>query len=258
VRSRRYQVSRKPATQTLPRRLSKRSPKGEQLREIMAELIGSLEPGSALPSERELAERYGVARMTVRTELDRLVTEGFAYRMQGRGTFVAEPRVTQAMTLSSFSEDMRVRGLEPGSQILARDVVLATGPVAGRLELAEGTPVVRVHRVRTADAEPLAVEEAFLPADRFAGLEQADLEHGSLFALLENRWKVSLAAADQRVVAVTIGPADAALLGVSAGDPGLLFHTTVRDVEDRPVCFAWSLFRGDRYEVRVSQVRAAT
>jgi len=249
-------VSRKPATQALPRRLSKRSPKGEQLREIMAELIGSLEPGTPLPSERELAERYGVARMTVRTEIDRLVTEGFAYRMQGRGTFVAEPRVTQAMSLSSFSEDMRARGLEPGSQILACDVVLATGAVAGRLELADGTPVVRVHRVRTADGEPLAVEEAFLPADRFAGLERADLEHGSLFALLEGRWNVKLAGADQRVVGVAIETVDAALLGVSAGHAGLLFQSTVRDVEDRPVCFAWSLFRGDRYEVRMSQVRA--
>jgi GntR family transcriptional regulator len=248
-------VSRKAANTTLPRRLSKRSPKGEQLRGIMGELIGSLEPGMPLPSERELAERYGVARMTVRTEIDRRVTEGLAYRMQGRGTFVAEPRVAQAMTLSSFSEDMRDRGLEAGSQILARGIVPAAGAVAGRLELADGTPVIRVHRVRTADAEPMAVEEAFLPADRFAGLEDADLEHGSLFALLEARWGVRMAAADQRVVAVTIGQLDAALLGVSMGDPGLLFHTTVRDPDGRPVFSAWSLYRGDRYEVRLSQVR---
>ncbi|HEX6388370.1 MAG TPA: GntR family transcriptional regulator [Solirubrobacteraceae bacterium] len=249
-------MSRRPAAQALPRRLSKRSPKGEQLREIMGELIGSLEPGAALPSERELAERYGVARMTVRTEIDRLVTEGLVYRMQGRGTFVAEPRVTQAMMLSSFSEDMRERGLEPGSRILACDVVLADAAVAGRLELADGTPVIRIHRVRTADDEPMAVEEAFLPAERFAGIERSDLEHGSLFALLESRWDVRLAAADQRVVAVAIGELDATLLGVEAGHPGLMFHSVVRDEDGRPVCFAWSLFRGDRYEVRMSQVRA--
>jgi GntR family transcriptional regulator len=249
-------VSRRPAGQALPRRLSKRSPKGEQLREIMAELIASLQPGAALPSERELAERYGVARMTVRTEIDRLVTEGFVYRIQGRGTFVAEPRVTQAMALSSFSEDMRERGLEPGSRILACDVVLADGAVAGRLELTDGSPVIRIHRVRTADAEPMAVEEAFVPAGRFAGIERSDLEHGSLFALLESRWDVRLTAADQRVVAVAIGELDAALLGVEAGAAGLMFHSVVRDDEDRPVCYAWSLFRGDRYEVRMSQVRA--
>jgi GntR family transcriptional regulator len=241
---------------SLPAQLSKRSPKGEQLRGILEGLIATLEPGAPLPSERELAARYGVARMTVRTELDRLVAEGSAYRLQGRGTFVAEPRVTQAMALSSFTEDMRARGHEPGSEVLGCGLVAADGAASGRLELADGAAVVRVHRVRTADGEPLAVEEAFLPAGRFAGLEEADLAHGSLFELLESRYGVRMTAADQRVVAVAIDGDDAALLGVDAGTPGLLFHTVARDGEGRPVFYAWSLYRGDRYEVRISQERS--
>jgi GntR family transcriptional regulator len=242
--------------QALPRRLSKRLPKGEQVRAIMSELIASLEPGASLPSERELAERYGIARMTVRTEVDRLVADGLVYRIHGSGTFVAAPRVTQAMTLSSFSEDMRVRGLVPGSQILACHVVLATSAVAGRLELADGARVIRVHRVRTADGEPMAVEEAFLPAERFAGLDQADLERGSLFELLEDEWAVQLATGEQRVVAVSFDATRAHLLGVEPGDPGLLFHTTGRDSEGAPIYTAWSWYRGDRYEIWLSQVRA--
>jgi GntR family transcriptional regulator len=178
------------------------------------------------------------------------------YRIHGRGTFVAAPRVTQAMTLSSFSEDMRERGLVPGSQILACHVVLATSAVAGRLELADGAQVIRIHRVRTADGEPMAVEEAFLPADRFAGLDQADYKNGSLFELLEDRWGVQLAAGEQRVVAVSIDATQAHLLGVEPGDPGLLFDTIVRDGAGAPVYTAWSCYRGDRYEVRLSQVRA--
>ena len=86
-----------------------------------------LPPGSALPSERELAERYGVARMTVRGELDRLTADGLTYRIQGRGTFVSEPRVSQAMALTSFTEDMRARGLEPSSRLLARSRTTAGG-----------------------------------------------------------------------------------------------------------------------------------
>jgi GntR family transcriptional regulator len=242
--------------QALPRRLSKSLPKGEQLREIMSELIASREPGASLPSERELAERYGIARMTVRTELDRLVADGLVYRIHGRGTFVAAPRVTQAMTLSSFSEDMRERGLVPGSQVLARHVVLATSAVAGRLEVPDGAPVIRIHRVRTADGEPMAVEEAFLPADRFEGLDHADLEHGSLFELLEDQWGVELATGEQRVVATSFDAAQAHLLGVEPGDPGLLFDTTGRDSTGAPIYTAWTWYRGDHYEIRLSQVRA--
>jgi GntR family transcriptional regulator len=241
--------------QALPRRLSKTLPKGEQLREIMSDLIASREPGASLPSERELAERYGIARMTVRTEIDRLVADGRVYRIHGRGTFVAAPRVTQAMTLSSFSEDMRERGHMPGSQVLACHVVVATTAIAGRLEVADGSRVIRIHRVRTADGEPMAVEEAFLPADRFAGLDQADLEHGSLFDLLDDQFGVRLATAEQRVVATSFDDTQAHLLDVEPGDPGLLFDTTGRDGVGAPIYTARTWYRGDRYEIRLSQVR---
>ena len=152
---------------TLPRRLTGDSPKGAQLREILEGLLSVLPPGSALPSERELAERYGVARMTVRGELDRLAGDGLAYRIQGRGTFVSEPRVAQANALTSFTEDMRARGLEPSSRLIAREEHPAGGRMARRLELRPSAPLVRVDRLRLADAEPLAVEQVTLPLERF-------------------------------------------------------------------------------------------
>src|ERR1700754_2295075 len=111
----------------MPRKLSRSAPKGQQLREILEGLLAELEPGSALPSERELAERYGVARMTVRGEIDRLTQEGVTYRIHGRGTFVAEPRVAQASLLSSFTEDMRARGMEPSSAVIAQEQEAASG-----------------------------------------------------------------------------------------------------------------------------------
>jgi GntR family transcriptional regulator len=240
---------------SLPARLSVRSKKGEQLREILEGLIGSLEPGAPLPSERSLAERYGVARMTVRTELDRLVSEGLAYRVHGSGTFVGEPRVAQSMELSSFSEDMRARGMTPGSHVLAQEVVPAGDLVAGRLGVQPGAAVICLHRVRTADDAPLAVEQAYLPAERFAGLEQADLADGSLFELLEARWTVEMPVAEQRVVAVTITDEHAELLDVEPGQPGLMFRTVARDPSGQPVYYAWTLYRGDRYEIQLRQRR---
>jgi GntR family transcriptional regulator len=242
----------------LPPRLSGRSPKGEQLREILEGLIAALEPGAPLPSERALAERYGVARMTVRTELDRLVSEGLAYRVQGRGTFVGEPRVAQSMELSSFTEDMHARGMTPGSRMLAQEVVPSSELVAARLGLAPGAAVVGVHRVRMADDEPMALEQAFLPAVRFAGLESEDLAGGSLFELLEARWGVELPFAEQRVVAVRIADEQAELLGVDPGQPGFLFQTVAHEPAGQPVFYAWSLYRGDRYEIQLRQRRAAS
>ncbi|MGH2803849.1 MAG: GntR family transcriptional regulator [Thermoleophilaceae bacterium] len=240
----------------LPLQLPDGRPKGQALREILEAMVSSLGSGAALPSERRLAERYGLARMTVRTEVDRLVAEGIVYRLHGRGSFVAEPRVAQAGLFSSFSEDMRARGVTPGSLVVSQRVIEAGPFLAGSLEIAPGAPVAEIERVRTADGTPLALERVQLPAKRFPGIDRADLEHGSLFELLDRRYGVSLAEADQRVVAVAVDGAEAAALEVPEGTPGLRFHTLARDGEGTPAYHATSLFRGDRYEIELRQLRA--
>jgi GntR family transcriptional regulator len=239
----------------LPRSLPRDRPKGEALREILETLVSSLEPGAELPSERVLAERFGLARMTVRTEIDRLVTEGLVYRLHGRGTFVAEPRVAQAVLFSSFSEDMRARGLTPGSVVRSRELIEAGPFLARSLEVAAGAPVAEIERVRTADGAPMALERVYLPNERFPGIAEADLEHGSLFELLASRYDTRLSGADQRVVAVAIEAPEASLLGVEEGEPGLRFHTLARDIRGTPAYYATSLFRGDRYEIELRQTR---
>lgn len=239
---------------TLPARLPEGRPKGRAVREIIEALVASLEPGAPLPSERLLAERYGVARMTVRSELDRLVAEGIVYRVHGRGSFVAEPRVAQAGLFSSFSEDMRARGLTPGSVVRSQELIAAGPLFAGLLEVAPGAPLAEIERLRTADGAPLALERAYLPAERFPGIAEADFEHGSLFELLAG-YGVSLTHADQRVLAVAIDQGEAELLGLAAGAPGLRFHTLARDAGDRPAYYATSLYRGDRYQIQLRQSR---
>jgi GntR family transcriptional regulator len=246
-------VARRAELDGLPKRLP-RGAKGQALREILEDLVASLPPGSPLPSERVLAERYALARMTVRTEVDRLVTEGAIYRLHGRGTFVAEPRVAQAVLFSSFTEDMRARGMKPGSIVVSQEVIEATPFVATKLEIAPGASVALIERVRTADGTPMALERAHLPADRFPGVEDADFAKESLFEVL-GRCGARLLGADQRVVSVAIGSAEADLLGVREGEPGLLFHTLARDADGTPAYYATSLYRGDRYEIELSQRR---
>jgi GntR family transcriptional regulator len=240
---------------TLPRRLPRGGPNGQALRGILEELLDALPPGAALPSERELAERYGLARMTVRNEVERLTAEGLVYRLHGRGTFVAEPRVAQAGAFSSFTEDMVARGLKPGSTVRSSEIVEADGFLAASLELAPGDRVFRLERVRTADGRPMAIEQAFLPLERFAGIEEVDFAEASLFDVLGRRFGIALKTAQQRVLAVKIEGDEAPLLGVPESEPGLQFHTVARDGDGVPVYYAVSLYRGDTYEIELRQTR---
>jgi GntR family transcriptional regulator len=244
-----------PPNAALPERLPGGGRKGQALRAILSDLLTALPPGTELPSERELAERYGLARMTVRNEIERLAAQGLVYRLQGRATFVAAPRVAQAGTLSSFTDNMVARGLTPGSIVRSSETTEADGVLAAQLELAPGDRVFHLERVRTADGRPMAVEQAFLPMRRFAGIEDVDFTEASLFKVLAERFGVVLHDAHQRVVAVTIGPDEADRLDVAEGDAGLRLHSLGRDSEGRPVYYAISLFPGEHYEIEMRQTR---
>ena len=232
-----------------------RGRKGEQLQEILEDLVAASEPGAQLPSERDLASRYGVARMTVRGVIDRLVSQGLVHRVQGQGTFVSEPRVVQPSTLTSFTEDMAVRDLRPTSIVLAQEVVPAPEYIAVRLETTPGEPIVRIARVRRGDDEPVAVERSHLPARRFPDLEQADLATGSLYRTLAEGYGCTLASSEQRIAAVRLSPTDAHLLHAEEGAPALRIERVTRDDDGAVVEFVRSVYRGDRLELHTEQHR---
>lgn len=233
----------------LPDRLKSTRPRRHQLEEILEGLIAASVPGDPLPSERELADRYGVARMTARQAIEALASKGLVYRLQGSGTFVAEAKFVQPETLTSFSEDMRARQMNPGSTVLRQELMFAADVVAGRLRLAPGSPVVYIQRLRTADGAPMALEAAYLPARRFPGLHTADLEGTSLYRLLQQRWGVRIRSADQWVAPVALDSEEAELLGVDRRQPAFRFQRCTYDAAGIPIEYVISLYRGDRYEV---------
>jgi GntR family transcriptional regulator len=105
-----------------------------------------------LPSERQLCEVFGVARMTVRQAISNLVANGLLSRVQGRGTFVARPPLRQSFSkLTSFSEDMRDRGLLATTRLLLREQLPASPELAALLAVAPGTPVMQLGRLRSAN-----------------------------------------------------------------------------------------------------------
>jgi GntR family transcriptional regulator len=233
---------------SLPEHLATGRPKGDQLRELLVSVIDGLTPGAMLPSERVLADRLQLARGTVRQEIEQLVAEGLLYRRPGHGTFVADAKFLQSSALTSFSQDMRARGLQPGARLVSVDVSGATSVLAGALGVPLDSPVIQITRVRTAGAMPIALERATLSAQRFPGLQEVDWTDRSLYALLAERWGVRRISSERRVAAVLPRRHEAALLQIPLTQPCFAIDGTSRDAEGI-VESGRSLYRADRYDL---------
>jgi len=221
-----------------------------QLKELIRDKIRSGEwaEGMRLPSERELCEQYGVSRMTVRQSITDLVHEGLLYREQGRGTFVRRARINQQLDrLTSFTEDMLNRGQTPNARVLSAGMCEADSMVAERLQLPPGQEVFRLYRLRTSDGEPLALELTHIYFPGCERLLEEDLEHNSLYVLLETKYGIALVEALQEVEAGLAGKEEANLLRISPGSPVLLTRRTTYTDHGHPVEYAVSTYRGDRY-----------
>lgn len=209
-------------------------------------LTAHLPTGAALPTERELAESLETSRTTVRQAIAELVVDGRLERTQGRGTFVAQPKLMQVRPLTSFSQDLAAEGWRPGSTVLGIDVVAADADVSHHLQLAPGAPVHRVARLRTRADEPIALETAHLPGPLPRLAEELD-GRGSLYRTLAEAYGITLDAVEDIVETTPADPVTANLLGIEVGLPLLLIHRTVWDANGRPVEWTRSLFRGDRF-----------
>jgi GntR family transcriptional regulator len=226
-------------------------PRYYEIEQALRARIADLKPDSPLPSDAMLCEEFGVSRMTARNAVQRLVQEGIVYRVPGRGTFVAEPPVhRQAGNLLSFTEEMRRRGRIPSSRLLSREVREPGPAEASRLQLSPGDEVIALRRLRVADDEPVAIEEAVFPATIAALIENADLEHHSLHDTLVAGGHVPTMGR-ARLGAEAARPDDAALLGVPEGSPLLVEKRVIHDQEGRPLELCESRYAGDRYGLDV-------
>jgi GntR family transcriptional regulator len=215
------------------------------------ELIEELEPGTAIPAERELCARFQVSRMTLRRAIDDLVREGHLDRQHGRGTFVREPKIAQQLTMTSFSEDMRRRGYAPGSRTLSMRDLVAGAQLGRRLAISPSAEVVQVERLRLADGRPMAIETLSLPRELVPGLRAADLVDASLYELLASRYGIDIASGQQTIEPTVSDELESELLEVPLHSPAFLFERTSRTEDGRIVEFVRSVYRGDRYQLVV-------
>jgi GntR family transcriptional regulator len=209
---------------------------------------GELLPGSRLPSERELSERLGVTRMTLRQALDVLSRQGLLNRRQGDGTYVAEPKIERdANRLVPFTKGMQRQGYTTGAQVIMLEQREASILVAAQLKLPVSTPIYYGHRLRYLNQMPVMLEKFALPASRFPNLETQDLDHRSLYAVMELEYGIVVSKARQSLEAVPATDYEATCLAVEPGAPLMLEERLGLDADNKPVEYAKDLYRGDRF-----------
>lgn len=237
----------------------KKQPLYDQLVDILTEKIEKeYRPGDLLPSERELSERYGLSRTTVRLALQELEKLGMVVRQHGRGTFVAD-RSTQVANLSqtySFTEHMRSLGREPETTILEFSELDADKNLAEHMGTRLGDRLFKLKRLRAADGIPMMVEVTYLPVRKFLTLTRRQLDSMPLYDVMEKLYHEKIRVAEEEFFASVARPADAHLLDIPENAPVLDLVRTTYNMSNEIIEYTLSVARADQFKYRVLHQRA--
>ncbi|KEZ52587.1 GntR family transcriptional regulator [Metabacillus indicus] len=228
-----------------------------QLEEAIKEAIQNQEltPGRMIPSEREYAEKYGISRMTVRQALSNLVNDGFLYRQRGKGTFVAHQKIEQPLQgLTSFSEDMRSRGLEPSTRVISFKEVPASHDLASKLEVEAGTSLFELKRIRLADQLPMAYEMLYISKEVAPDLTE-EIAQSSIYEYVENKLGLKIQHGRQVLEASIARRTEAEMLQVEEGAPVLMIERRSTLESNKPLEVVKSVYRADRYKFTIDMER---
>lgn len=209
---------------------------------------GELTPGTQLPPERELSEKLGVNRMTLRRALRVLAAQGLILRRQGVGTFIAEAKIDRQMNVVfRFTRGMQSRGYSPGARLISLEKTMVDATLARELEIPISAPIFRIIRLRTINQEPVLIENYAIPERRFPGLDQQDLESRSIYEIMETHYGIRIARARQSFEPVLATEFEAELLNIPIGAPLMLERRLSFDDRGLPVEYGKDLYRGDRF-----------
>lgn len=233
-----------------------------QVKEALREHIehGDWQPGDQLPGEPELCRLFDVSRTVIRQALREMEYEGSIVRERGKGTFVAEPKISESLVqkLTGFYQDMVDRGHTPVSQVLEQHVVPASSKVAAHLNLEPGTSVIEIERLRFVQDEPIVLVTTYLPYALCPDVAHADLSHQSLYVFLEKQCGLVIARGHRRLEAVPANEYEARLLQVKKGAPLIMLDSVSYLDGGTPIEYYHALHRGDRsrFEVELIRIRA--
>ena len=208
--------------------------------------------GDKIPSETELAEIYNVSRITVRRAVSELCDEGYLAKHQGKGTFVTPPKITRKIMqdthVHSFTATCAMSGMQPGGRTVGIRIVPSRQEEQHFLKLPKDSNVIYLQRIRTADGDPVMLENTFLPSPEFDSLLSTDLTNRSLNETLRQKYSRSLVVRQTTKVEVRrASPEHAQLLNITPGDPLFFITAYFLDERDNPIAIARHYFLASRF-----------
>jgi len=224
-----------------------------RLEEAIKQAINAstLRRGAVIPSERDLSEGLSISRVTVRKAIEGLVADGLLDRRQGAKTVVSSRVEKSLATMTSFSEDMRSRGLEPGCIWISREISRPSPAEMMALGIPAGEKIVRLRRLRTANDTPIAIETASLPA-RF--VPDPDAIGASLYEYLAAHSALPVRAL-QRMQAKPASEEERRLLATPEGTSLLVMERRCFLADGQIVEFTQTKYRGDVYDFVIELMR---
>jgi len=212
------------AMQVRPLNKNNPEPLYRQLYSRLAEQIisGEIKAGERIPPERELADFLNVSRITARQAIDALVESGMVYREQGRGTFVAEPKMRGVIGFTSFSEEMIARGMQPSSIVITQELVTVGERLQRALKIGPEEQALHLVRVRLANGKPVALQASYLPQRLCPGLENEPIGSQSLYSILREKYYINPTWTEAEVEAVQASAEEAHELQIDKNDPVLV------------------------------------
>ncbi len=225
-----------------------------QIKEIILEMIENeqLEPGDAIPPERELCDIQGVSRMTVNKAILELVNEGILYRVQGKGTFVSKPKEYQKLSqLKGFTEEMASRGHNTDTKILSFKVKNSTKRIQGILQIKDDNEVIIIKRLRFKKGEPIAIETVWLAKSLFPDMTEEMIEGKSLYYILKNQYNYDLEKAEETVEPKILNTYEIEMLEDPLNNLALLFKKIIYTKNNKPLEYTEAVYRGDKYKYEI-------
>jgi GntR family transcriptional regulator len=220
----------------------------EQIRRSILDFIeiNDLQPGSILPSERELSEVFSVSRLTIRKAIEELIRLGVVFSRPGKGTFIGQPKIQQRLlVVTNFTDAILKLGHIPGAKILEKEIIKASGKICQKMGVTEGTPLLHMRRLRFVDEIPFSIQSIYLNCELLPGIDQL-VEKSSLYSLIEEKYGIKLSKTKAILEAVVADYTCASLLWVKPNTPLFIMSGAVSDSQGRVIELFKCLYRGDR------------